>query len=173
MRLEIRPHQRMRDWRSKTPFALLRFCVIFLSLLALTGTIHAHADLLSASPDIGETLTQSPEKIMLTFNEPLQEPSNIIVFSEGFNQIELPNAILSATILSVELPELEDGTYTVQWDVLSADNDPITGTYQFAIEPQPTIPQLSGGAAALFGIFSLITLAFIVYRGRTLFEDQI
>lgn len=165
--MQDKRYVRDRDSRLPSSYGYLTFSVplcVCVVLLLITGKTFAHADLLSASPDIGETLTQSPEKIFLTFSDLIQSPSSIILFGKGFNQVELPDAVLSATILSVDLPKIEDGTYTVQWDVLSVDNDRVTGTYQFAVHSQRAIPELSGSMVAFLGIFSLITLVVIGNR---------
>src|SRR5699024_12679101 len=35
--------------------------------------------------------------------------------------------------LEFSLPDFEDGTYTVKWDIVSADGHPVDGSYAFAV----------------------------------------
>jgi methionine-rich copper-binding protein CopC len=106
------------------------------ALLAGVPLLSAHTDLVAASPAPGQQLSRSPAEIRLTFDGPLQPPSHFRLFAAGFRELpglepaidgQRPEQLWSAA------PELEPGTYTVQWDVVGADGDPVGGSYAFEV----------------------------------------
>ena len=99
-------------------------------------TAAAHAVLTSAEPAAGSTLDTTPAQIVLTFSEPVGAESTIQVIGENFRPIpNIPTAERPApNVLTVALPELEAGVYTVEYDTLSVDGHTIRGAYEFAVE---------------------------------------
>lgn len=142
---------------------LLFYCSLFTvycSLLLFTiQPAHAHAQLVAAEPANGTTLTESPAEIHLTFNENLGADSEVAIIGRNFERVlgvEIREIVFNEVF--VDVPELAAGVYTVQYDVVSADNHPISGSYEFAVEPPPDRPSLLTGA--IFG--SVITLIGVV-----------
>src|SRR5580698_9485287 len=92
-------------------------------VLGVAPPAWAHAFLERASPPVGSDLAASPQQIAITFTEGV-EPLFSAIEVHGQN-----GAAVSAgtphvapdnnRVLSVELPKLAPGTYTVSWHVTS------------------------------------------------------
>ncbi|HEU5140867.1 MAG TPA: copper resistance protein CopC [Bacillales bacterium] len=112
------------------------FTLIFIVSLALPQTASAHASLVKANPSQGSHLTHSPEEIALTFNERIgSDLYKLNVFNHTGEQVTDQKAELGQKHrkLMLQLPNLEDGVYTVTFKVISADGHPISSSYTFTI----------------------------------------
>lgn len=115
--------------------------LLLVALCALLGAVlwpaaaSAHSVLESTSPASGETVATVPDRIVLTFNEPVNVADGAIrlLDVEG-DGIEIPAAKAVDATVTVDLPtDLGDGSYVVAWKVMSADSHPVSGAYTFAI----------------------------------------
>ncbi|MCI0709091.1 MAG: copper resistance protein CopC [Chloroflexi bacterium] len=146
---------------------------IVLASLMLTSLALSHGNLQSAKPGPGETVSQSPETIELTFNEPIQS-GTITLVQTGGNAIPLtPVEATSPDMLVAEVDEtLADGEYNVLWMVTSEDNHIINGSYSFAVSTQeedfPSILAIIGG----IGLIMLVVGGLLLWRGRFGSERQ-
>lgn len=95
----------------------------------------AHAVLIDTEPKAGVVLTESPERILLTFNERVGTSFSRVrildfagdeLFSKRAEQVE-------PEVLGVVPPGLGDGTYIVIWRVTSADGHPVEGSFTFQV----------------------------------------
>lgn len=141
---------------------LVRFILLGVGIWLLRPhSLLAHNELRQTNPAAGEILNQSPAEIRLTFSEP---PTNgyITLYNAQFQ--EIPGLTVlppeeNGYELAAALPQLEDGTYTVQWLTLSADNHTVSGSFQFSVRhtsPPSLINNLISGvlaAAILAGLF--------------------
>jgi methionine-rich copper-binding protein CopC len=98
----------------------------------------AHAFLVKSSPTRRATLSQPPSRVDLIFNERLEPAySSVSVWSDASNiQVDLRDATVVAAEprrLSVSLPSLPSGTYTVRFRVLSIDGHVVESTFPFTI----------------------------------------
>lgn len=101
----------------------------------------AHAELLRADPPIDGLAISSPNRISLTFTEPVTttSPAPIVtMLDEKGNAIgENPVPILESDdprTLLLKTPDLQRGTYTVSWEVTSAtDGHTLNGVYAFRV----------------------------------------
>ncbi|MFC6229864.1 copper resistance CopC/CopD family protein [Paenibacillus allorhizosphaerae] len=132
------------------------FIFVFLisMLFAVLGAreASAHASLIESAPAANSSLTQSPEKVTLTFNERLEEGLYYLrVFDAEKRKVTDRSAVMNAskTVLSLDLPKLEKGTYLVTYHVISADGHPVDGTYLFAVGQ--SLDNISGGTAPQTG----------------------
>jgi methionine-rich copper-binding protein CopC len=102
------------------------------ALILLAATAHAHAHLTAAVPADGSA-GKAPEHIVLTFSE----PARITVMTlqrageEARTVAPLP-AEMSARI-SIPLPRLVPGKYTLGWRVVSADGHVMPGQLHFTV----------------------------------------
>jgi copper transport protein len=90
----------------------------------------------------------SPKRVVLRFDEPVETALGSITVYDGEGERVDAGKILRPTPESVAVAinrELERGTYTVAWRVISADSDPIKGAWVFHVEQPGTQP---GGIAA-------------------------
>lgn len=127
-----RPSQRRRLVVA-TLFALA--VAAFFALAAPTPA-SAHAVLISSSPEEGETLTEVPTQVSLTFNENLIDIGGEISvvdasqtdWVDGGFTIDGPTA---SAPLKAGMP---DGNYELRWQVVSADGHPISGITPFSVD---------------------------------------
>ncbi|HEX7064654.1 MAG TPA: copper resistance protein CopC [Bacillales bacterium] len=119
--------------------AILRlFAMIVAICLFLPQTASAHASLVKANPPQGSHLAQSPERIVLTFNERLgTDLYKLNVYNNMGEPVTGGKAKLGQKHrkLMLKLPKLEDGVYTISFKVISADGHPISSSYTFTIGP--------------------------------------
>lgn len=114
---------------------ILPILIVFVCLV-VPQTVSAHAILLEANPAQGSSLKESPDKIVLTFNERLGgKLYKLKVKDENRKSVTENKAKLSKKHRKVMLkvPELDDGVYTVTYKVISADGHPVDSTYTFTI----------------------------------------
>jgi methionine-rich copper-binding protein CopC len=97
----------------------------------------AHARLVEAYPSDGADLSGSPEQAQLLFNEPVEaEFDPLKVYDQEGDRTDEDNARVSpnnAKLLVIDLKELPEGSYTLDWRVTSADGHPVSGTQRFAV----------------------------------------
>jgi copper transport protein len=129
----------------------------------------AHSVLLATEPANDAIVDQSPRRVLLRFNEPVESAlGSIRVFDASgkrvdAEQVTRPSPREVAVAIDGDLPR---GTYTVAWRVISADSDPINGAFVFHMkEPGP---QPSGIAAQVLEETPLLVSAF--YTGGRFFE---
>ncbi|MBI4329784.1 MAG: copper resistance protein CopC [Chloroflexi bacterium] len=126
---------------------------LVLSLLLAGAPALAHADLARAEPSPGMVLKQSPERVTIWFTEPVEPGfSEIRVLDAHGRHVDNRDGARyqnDPAALSVTLPELPRGTYTVAWRNLSAvDGHPFTGVFAFSVgEPPAGAPRAPAPAA--------------------------
>lgn len=114
------------------------------SLLALIAApALAHADLETAMPGPGETLTDPPEELVATFTENLDVSRSSLAVRDGAGVIMARGGTPGGgpRELRLGLPELTPGEYEVGWASWSTeDNEGHRGTYTFTVvaPPSPT-----------------------------------
>ena len=109
-----------------------------LALAAQPQVAEAHANLIRSEPPANSTLDTSPERITLWFSEPMEAAfSEIQVLNATGARVDDKDSAVDAndlTVMSVSLPELPDGTYTVAWRNLSTiDGHGLRGSFIFSI----------------------------------------
>jgi methionine-rich copper-binding protein CopC len=115
--------------------------------LLSAATASAHGLIRTADPPDGATLTESPPQVVLTFNEPVHPTlsSAKVLDQAGAKQSIAHSVSPDGRTITVSLPPLPKGTYTIRWRVLSqVDGHTTTGRLSFRItEPEiaaPTAP---------------------------------
>ncbi len=102
----------------------------------------AHARLVETYPADGSDVPVSPGQVQLLFNEPVQaEFDPLKVYDQEGERVDEANARMSPNnrkLLVVDLEELPEGSYTVDWRVTSTDGHPISGARRFAVEASAT-----------------------------------
>lgn len=114
-------------------------------LLVVAGTVSAHtahAKVLSATPAIGSTITQAPDKVTVECAEninPNPKLSNLFVYSPSGELISQGDAKVSLSNpkeMSVGIKPTGNGVYVVRWITVSAlDGDPDQGAFIFTVKP--------------------------------------
>jgi copper transport protein len=112
------------------------------AVLAVTAApALAHAVLLRTSPVASGTLTSSPARVALTFDEPIEPRFAIVSVTDAGGRQQADgsprNAPGDATTVEVPVRHLAQGWYLVYWRVVSADGHPVRGAFTYAVGPNP------------------------------------
>jgi copper resistance protein C len=106
------------------------------ALVLLVATAHAHAHLTAAVPADGSA-GKAPEQIVLSFSE----AARITVMTlqrDGEQPHKLtPLPAAMATRITVPVPKLAPGVYTLGWRVVSADGHIVPGSLHFTVLDAP------------------------------------
>ena len=105
-------------------------------MCACAGSVFAHAFLDRATPAAGSTV-RTPLKVTLRFSQRLESAfSTVQVLDADGKRIDKDDAALGggdASVLSVSLPPVTPGRYTVKWRVLSVDTHVTEGDFTFTV----------------------------------------
>ncbi|MCX5091399.1 copper resistance protein CopC [Streptomyces sp. NBC_00365] len=164
-----------------------RVRALLLLLLAVAGAVlagatpaSAHAALTGSTPQQGAVVNQAPTQVSLTFSERVAlSDGSVRVLDPKGKRVDTGKAVdLGGTTYGVKLHSgLPDGTFTVTYQVVSADSHPVSGAFTFSIgAPSQTSvalsdPAVGGGVVgALYGIGRYVSYAgFILLVGGAAF----
>ncbi|AOR33323.1 hypothetical protein BFF78_21600 [Streptomyces fodineus] len=150
------------------------------ALLAGAGPASAHAALTGSDPAQGVVVDKAPTQVSLTFSEKVaMNDDSLQVLDPKGRKVEVgaPTDV-SGTTYAVRLRSgLGKGTYTVTYQVVSADSHPVSGAYTFSIgAPSQTVVSGTGpvaGGGAVGGLYAFGRYAsyagFIVLAGGAAF----
>lgn len=116
--------------------SLLMTIGVAAAAIAFSGSALAHTALSSSMPGDAAVVT-SPEKLELTFSEPVRVLRLTVVHGAA-HQIEFgftPSTEPTQT-LSYELPVMMMGAHTVSWTVIGADGHTVNGTFGFTVSAE-------------------------------------
>ena len=106
-----------------------------LALASLAATASAHAHLQKASPADGSVVTTSPSRIVLNFSEAARLTAASIQKGDEPPQSLKPLPAAAVRQISVPLPQLTPGSYSVTWRVVSEDGHVMSGMLRFTLAP--------------------------------------
>lgn len=149
-------------------------------LLAGAGPASAHAALTGSDPQQGVVVDKAPTQVSLTFSEKvaMNDDSLRVLDPKGARVDTGAPSNISGTTYAVRLRAgLSDGTYTVAYQVVSADSHPVGGAYTFSVgAPSKTSvavggQEVGGGVVGwLYGLGRYVSYAgFIVLAGGAAF----
>ncbi|MCX5266128.1 copper resistance CopC/CopD family protein [Streptomyces sp. NBC_00199] len=155
---------------------VLLFLAVAGALLAGAGPASAHAALTGSDPAQGVVVDKAPTQVTLTFSETVStnDDSLRVLDPKGARVDDGKPSEISGTTYAVQLHSgLPDGTYTVTYQVVSADSHPVAGAYTFSIgSPSQTSVSVSaqeaggGVVGRLYGFGRYMSYAgFIVMVG--------
>jgi methionine-rich copper-binding protein CopC len=104
-----------------------------LALVAFAVTASAHAHLKKSSPADNSVITTSPSNLVLDFSEAARLTALSIQKGSEPEQKLKPLPTTAAQQISVPLPPLTPGTYSVIWRVLSDDGHMMSGALHFTL----------------------------------------
>ncbi|MCH0564467.1 MULTISPECIES: copper resistance protein CopC [unclassified Streptomyces] len=170
---------------TRTTAPRLRALVVLLlavagALLAGASPASAHAALTGSAPAQGAVVDRAPDQVNLTFSEKvaLNDDSLRVLDPRGTRVDKGDPAEVSGTTYAVQLRGgLPDGTYTVAYQVVSADSHPVSGAYTFSVGAPSTTTVALGGQEAggglvggLYGFGRYVSYAgFVVLVGGAAF----
>jgi methionine-rich copper-binding protein CopC len=125
----------------KARVARVRRLLLVIGLLAVAfwppGQAWPHAYLVRSVPAARSTITQAPERVQLWFNERLEPAySRVSVWSRAGRRVDVGDVQVAATEptrLSVGVPRLAPGAYTVKYRVLSVDGHVVEAEFGFTV----------------------------------------
>nr|WP_145488412.1 MULTISPECIES: copper resistance protein CopC [Streptomyces] len=151
--------------RTITPRArtlVLLFLAALGALLAGAAPASAHAALTGSDPAQGVVVQQPPARVSLTFSEKvaMNGDSLRVLDPEGRPvQTGAPGNVHGTTYAVRLKGGLDKGTYTVTYEVVSADSHPVAGAYTFSIgAPSRTVVSGSGptvGGGVVGGLYQV------------------
>jgi copper transport protein len=110
--------------------------VAFAVAAALAPTASAHSVLIGTQPGEDVVVPESPDRVLLEFNEPVDTSlGSLRVFDGQGQQVddgEVTQPVPKEVAVGID-SELAPGTYTVAWRAVSADSDPISGAFVFHV----------------------------------------
>ncbi|MBQ0827803.1 copper resistance CopC/CopD family protein [Streptomyces tagetis] len=150
------------------------------ALLAGAAPASAHAALTGSDPQQGAVVDEAPAQVSLTFSETVSTDADSlrVLDPQGARVDDGKPFGTGGTTYAVKLkPDLADGTYTVAYQIVSADSHPVAGAYTFSIgAPSETtvstsVPAAGGGfVGTLYGIGRYVSYAgFTVLVGGAAF----
>ncbi|MFD4554758.1 copper resistance CopC/CopD family protein [Streptomyces sp. NPDC058469] len=160
---------------------------LVLLLLAVTGMLFAgagpasaHAALTGSDPSSGVVVDKAPTQISLTFSEKVSTNNDSLrVLNPKGTRVDVGKpSNISGTTYAIQVHSgLPDGTYTVAWQVVSADSHPVAGAFTFSVgAPSKTTVSVSdqdvggGLVGGLYGFGRYMSYAgFIVMIGGAAF----
>jgi methionine-rich copper-binding protein CopC len=112
------------------------FRIIPLMLLFAMGEATAHAFLDHAEPRVGNKVAAPPREVTLWFTQKLEPAfSSITVTDSAGTRVDTGKARVSGSQMSVSLRAGGNGTYHVNWRVLSVDTHTTEGNFTFQVGP--------------------------------------
>ncbi|MFB7593157.1 copper resistance CopC/CopD family protein [Streptomyces sp. NPDC056160] len=160
---------------------------LVLLLLAVTGALlagaapaSAHAAVTGSAPQQGAVVATAPARVSLTFSEKVaMNDDSVRVLDPGGKRVDTGKPTnTSGTTYTVGLRGgLAKGTYTVTYQVISADSHPVGGAYTFSIGAPSKTSVVAGGQDVggglvgwLYGLGRYVSYAgFIVLAGGAAF----
>lgn len=114
-------------------------CLLVLGLTVLQAQdVWAHASLVKSDPPRRATLSESPSKIQLWFNEEIETAyaavSVVDMNNKVVSQADPEKVANDPKSITLALPELAAGAYKVQFRVLSIDGHVVDSNYSFRIK---------------------------------------
>lgn len=115
-------------------------CLALVAVLGVAPSAWAHAELTGSNPAEGTTLAVAPERIELTFNEPIDADLTVITVT-GADDVLWRVGRTESTGMTVSIPVTPAGPAgpcTVWYHISStADGDPIEGEVTFTLAKAP------------------------------------
>jgi methionine-rich copper-binding protein CopC len=106
-------------------------------LLGWVTPVRSHAYLVRSSPAARAVVARAPERVQLWFNERLEPAySRLSVWNGQAERVDAGDVQVAAaepTRLSVSVPPLPAGAYTVKYRVLSVDGHVVEAEFGFTV----------------------------------------
>ena len=107
----------------------------------------AHAVVTSSTPTDGQILATPPQEVQITFSESVSSDlGGLTVLNSAGERVDNDNSTMGTggVVLSTTVqPDLADGTYVMNYRVVSSDGHPINGAIVFGVGEQ-TVVDTSG-----------------------------
>lgn len=150
---------------------LLLVVAVFLgALLGTANPASAHAALTGSDPKQGAVVDKAPASVSLTFSEKVaMSDGSVRVLDPAGKRVDTgKTSDLGANTYGVKLHKgLPDGTFTVAYQVVSADSHPISGAYTFSVgapsDTKVALPDQEAGGGFVGGLYDFAR--YLSYAG--------
>ncbi|MDX2912645.1 copper resistance CopC/CopD family protein [Streptomyces griseiscabiei] len=146
-------------------------------MLAVVGTlfagavpVSAHAALTGSDPQQGSVVKEAPDQVSLTFSESVaMSDGSVRVYDPKGKEADTGKVTdLGGNSYAVGLHSgLPDGTFTVTYQVVSADSHPVSGAFTFSVgAPSKTtvaVPEQEAGGGIVGGLYGFAR--YLSYAG--------
>jgi methionine-rich copper-binding protein CopC len=107
------------------------------ALPCMASPAFAHAFLVRANPPVGAALHDAPSAVTVIFTEAVEPAFSTIEVDGPAGKVAAgaPYAAQGGRVLSVSVPKLGPGTYTVIWHATSVDTHKTEGKFTFTVIP--------------------------------------
>jgi copper transport protein len=106
------------------------------------GSAAAHASLVATEPAAGSLVDESPDQVVVRFNEAVGIPPQALrLFDSQGKAVRIGEATHGdegSDAIAASVPSLAGGLYVVAWHAISADTHPVTGAFTFQVGTGPT-----------------------------------
>ncbi|WP_078551720.1 copper resistance CopC/CopD family protein [Bacillus alkalicellulosilyticus] len=122
----------------------LQWRIVFLALavgmLLFPSFVGAHSYMELSSPQEDSTVDESPSGVWVQFTEPIEtDLSQLRIENEDGEVIEAEQYSVDNTSMTLRLPHLENGEYTVYWQILALDTHVTDGSFRFFVEVEELV----------------------------------
>jgi len=121
------------------------FLMTIVALFAMAPSVAAHAEVVTATPAQGSTVTEAVSQVAVTYSEVLDPDSRLDILDSSGNRIAvgMPDPADDHRIVATLDPALTSGTYTVRSTSISAEDGDLdrqqwTFTVSVPATPEPT-----------------------------------
>lgn len=123
------------------PRSITAVFLLALAVASLPVPADSHAVLVRSIPAARAVLSHPPDRVGLWFSEPLEPAfSSAAVWSAAGARVDRQDTRVNPNDpkqLSVALPALEPGSYTVRFRVLSVDGHIVEASFPFTVKRKP------------------------------------
>ncbi|WP_460407174.1 copper resistance CopC family protein [Actinophytocola sediminis] len=132
---------------------------MFLAMVGMASVAAAHTELTGSDPAEGARVATAPSQLTLTFTEPV-DPTKATVRVTANDGTAWQVGTITATDATLTVPVTPAGPagpYAIDYRIISADGDPVTGAVRFTLTapvpaatttPPPTTTETESSAAA-------------------------
>jgi copper transport protein len=150
---------------------LLLVVAVFLgALLATAAPASAHAALTGSNPKQGAVVDKAPTSVSLTFSEKVaMSDGSVRVLDPAGKRVDTgKTSDLGSNTYGAKLHKgLPDGTFTVAYQVVSADSHPISGAFTFSVgapsDTKVALPDQEVGGGFVGGLYGFAR--YLSYAG--------
>lgn len=115
---------------------------LLISLLVMIPTIaSAHTELTSSNPSSGQVVKEDLKEIVLTYEGKIESLSSMKLIKDG-QEIPFVNVgPKDKQLIGILSAHLENGSYTIKWNIAGEDGHPITGEIPFTVQKEVKLDQ--------------------------------
>lgn len=109
--------------------------ITFVFMFIFTTSALAHTGLETSSPEDGEVVTEEMREIALTYEGKIEQGGTLEVSNSNGQSIPVEDISIADTQMTGTFTNaLENGDYTVVWNIIGADGHPIAGEFSFTVD---------------------------------------